>query len=69
MTGGILSVFIRRRRHWQKNGNCKPRKDTLVKETLGEHIFNHFLEAKRNEWDEYIRHVSPWEMDRYLGVY
>src|SRR5690349_4481348 len=44
-------------------------KDTLVKETLGEHIFNHFLEAKRNEWEEYIRHVSPWEMDRYLGVY
>jgi glutamine synthetase len=44
-------------------------KDSLVKETLGEHIFNHFLEAKRNEWDDYIRHVSPWEMDRYLGVY
>lgn len=44
-------------------------KDALVKETLGEHIFNHFLDAKREEWDEYIRHVSPWEMDRYLGVY
>ena len=44
-------------------------KDALVKETLGDHIFNHFLEAKREEWDEYIRHVSPWEMDRYLGVY
>ena len=23
-------------------------------ETLGEHIFEHFLEAKRNEWDDYI---------------
>jgi glutamine synthetase len=44
-------------------------KDALVKETLGEHIFTHFLEAKRGEWDEYLRHVSPWEMDRYLGVY
>ena len=44
-------------------------KDALVKETLGDHIFNHFLDAKREEWDEYIRHVSPWEMDRYLGVY
>ena len=44
-------------------------KDVLVKETLGEHIFNHFLEAKREEWAEYLRHVSPWEMDRYLGVY
>jgi glutamine synthetase len=44
-------------------------KDALVKETLGDHIFNHFLDAKREEWDEYIRHVSPWEMERYLGVY
>jgi glutamine synthetase len=44
-------------------------KDALVKDALGEHIFNHFLEAKRNEWDDYIRHVSPWEMDRYLSLY
>jgi glutamine synthetase len=44
-------------------------KDDLVRETLGEHIFQHFLEAKREEWADYIRHVSPWEMERYLGVY
>ncbi|MGH9385475.1 MAG: type I glutamate--ammonia ligase [Vicinamibacterales bacterium] len=44
-------------------------KNTLMQQTLGEHIFNHFLEAKREEWGEYIRHVSPWEMNRYLGVY
>jgi len=44
-------------------------KDDLVRETLGEHIFQHFLEAKREEWADYIRHVSPWEIDRYLGVY
>ncbi|MCC7035470.1 MAG: type I glutamate--ammonia ligase [Acidobacteria bacterium] len=44
-------------------------KDDLVRDTLGEHIFQHFLEAKREEWADYIRHVSPWEMDRYLGVY
>lgn len=44
-------------------------KDEVVRETLGEHIFQHFLEAKREEWHHYIRHVSPWEIDRYLGVY
>jgi glutamine synthetase len=44
-------------------------KDDLVRDTLGEHIVQHFLEAKREEWADYIRHVSPWEMDRYLGVY
>ena len=43
-------------------------KDDLVRETLGDHIFNHFLEAKREEWHDYIRHVSPWEVSRYLGL-
>ncbi len=44
-------------------------KDLIVRETLGDHIFAHFLEAKRAEWHRYIRHVSPWEIDRYLAVY
>jgi glutamine synthetase len=44
-------------------------RDELVLETLGDHIVTHFVEAKRNEWFEYIKHVSPWEIDRYLGVY
>ena len=44
-------------------------KDELIRDTLGEHIFQHFLEAKREEWDDYIRHVSSWETDRYLRVY
>jgi len=44
-------------------------KDELVRETVGDHIFNHFVEAKREEWFDYIRHVSPWEVDRYLGAY
>ncbi|MEW6320137.1 MAG: type I glutamate--ammonia ligase [Acidobacteriota bacterium] len=44
-------------------------KDALVRDTLGEHIFQHFLEAKREEWHDYIRHVSPWERERYLSVY
>ncbi len=44
-------------------------KSDLVRDALGEHIFRHILEAKREEWADYIRHVSPWEMDRYLGVY
>jgi glutamine synthetase len=44
-------------------------KDELVLETLGDHIVSHFIEAKRNEWFDYIKQVSPWEVDRYLGVY
>src|SRR5688500_13959958 len=44
-------------------------KDALIKETLGGHIFEHFRAAKRAEWDGYVRHVSSWEIDRYLNTY
>jgi len=44
-------------------------KSELVKETLGEHIFTKYLEAKRQEWDDYRLHVTDWEINRYLGQY
>ena len=44
-------------------------KSDLMRETLGDHIVDHFLAAKRTEWDSYIRHVSPWEIERYLNTY
>jgi glutamine synthetase len=44
-------------------------KDPLVRDTLGEHIFNHYITAKRAEWHEYIASVHPWEHDRYLSLY
>jgi len=44
-------------------------KDNLIKETLGEHIFKHYIQAKRNEWFEYITQVHQWEVDRYLSRY
>jgi glutamine synthetase len=40
-----------------------------MRETLGDHIFNHFLVAERAEWDSDIRQVSPWEIERYLNTY
>ena len=40
----------------------------LMREVLGEHIHDFLVKAKRAEWDEYQRHVSSWEHDRYLGV-
>jgi glutamine synthetase len=44
-------------------------KSDLMRETLGDHIYTHYLAAKRAEWDSFSRHVSPWEVDRYLNVY
>ena len=40
----------------------------LVAETLGEHVFDFFLRNKREEWQEYRRQVTEFELDRYLGV-
>jgi glutamine synthetase len=43
--------------------------DALVRDTLGDHLFQRFIEAKMIEWQEYTTHVSAWEIDRYLRVY
>ena len=42
-------------------------KSKLVREVLGEHIFNKFIENKKIEWDNYRTHVSQYELDRYLA--
>jgi glutamine synthetase len=40
----------------------------LVLRTLGEHMFNRYIEIKRQEWDDYRVQVTPWELERYLPV-
>ena len=44
-------------------------KSSLMRETLGEHIFDHFIQAKKMEWSLYISQVHQWELDRYLSYY
>jgi glutamine synthetase len=44
-------------------------KDAVVKNALGEHLTERFLEAKRNEVLQYNLQVSKWEIDTYLGLY
>ncbi len=43
-------------------------KSELVRETLGEHIFEKFITNKKMEWDQYRVHVSEFEKEKYLGV-
>ena len=40
----------------------------LVKDTLGDHVFNNFLHVKQNEWSKYRTQVTPWELDKYLPI-
>ncbi len=44
-------------------------KDRVVRDALGEHIYERYVDAKRGEWEEYIARVSPWEVERYMGQY
>ena len=39
---------------------------TLVRDALGDHIFEWFLRNKRAEWSEYQRQVTPFELKTYL---
>jgi len=41
----------------------------LARQTLGEHIFGKYIEAKEKEWDEYRVAVTDWEKDNYLSIY
>jgi len=40
----------------------------LVRRALGDHVFDHLIELKKREWDEYRVKVTPYEMERYLPV-
>jgi len=40
----------------------------LVLRALGEHMFNRYVEIKRQEWDDYRVQVTRWELERYLSI-
>jgi glutamine synthetase len=44
-------------------------RNRVMRAALGEHTFSHYLASKRQEWEEYISRVHPWEQERYLGEY
>ncbi len=43
-------------------------RDQLMRETLGEHVYKHFMRAKKIEWDEYRIQIHGWERDKYLSL-
>lgn len=42
------------------------KKSTLVRETLGEYLFKHYLELKLKEWNIYNQTIHEWEVQNYL---
>ncbi len=41
---------------------------SIMRETLGDHVFESLIANKRIEWTEYRSQVTPYELNRYLGV-
>lgn len=44
------------------------RQSKLMKEILGEHVYNNYLTVKQSEWDSFRSYVTEWEIKRYLNV-
>lgn len=43
--------------------------DTVLTERLGKEIVDEFIKVKRDEWIDYSRHVSDWEINRYAEFF
>jgi len=43
-------------------------KSALVREALGDHIFEKFISNKKMEWEKYRMHVSEYELAKYLPI-
>jgi glutamine synthetase len=43
--------------------------DEIIKDTLGEHVFNRLKEAAELDCDKYKQQVTKWEIDNYLTKY
>jgi len=44
-------------------------KDGLAKATLGQHVYDAFVNCKKAEWDGFRTFVSQWEIDQYIYKY
>ena len=44
-------------------------KDEVVRETLGRHVSEKYIEAKKAEWADYRSQVTDWEINQYLNQF
>ncbi|MCJ7829240.1 MAG: glutamine synthetase, partial [Dehalococcoidia bacterium] len=43
-------------------------KSQLVREALGDHALNSFIQNKKVEWDRYRTYVTDYELKNYLPI-
>lgn len=44
-------------------------KDGFMKETLGNHAFEKYIDLKKEEWNRYRSQVTDWEINEYLNQF
>ena len=44
-------------------------KDPFMREVLGDHVYEKYITAKKQEWQDYRSQVTDWELNRYLNQY
>jgi glutamine synthetase len=52
---------------WEALGELK--KDKLMQDVLGEHLYERYIDVKTKEWDEFKKQVTSWEIDMYLDTF
>lgn len=40
--------------------------DAFVQQVIGSHIAKKYMESKKNEWNEYCKQITDWEVSQYL---
>jgi glutamine synthetase len=45
------------------------KKDKLIHEVLGEHLFDRYIDVKTKEWDQFKKQVTAWEIETYLDIF
>ncbi|MHC4196036.1 MAG: glutamine synthetase family protein, partial [Planctomycetota bacterium] len=45
------------------------KKDPLMRDVLGDHLFERYVDVKTKEWDEFKQQVTSWELETYLDIF
>ena len=45
------------------------KKDKVLQETLGRHLFERYIDVKTAEWSQFKKQVTKWEIDTYLDIF
>jgi len=45
------------------------KKDKVLQDTLGKHLFERYIDVKIKEYDEFKKQVTNWEIETYLDIF